>query len=199
MTLSLAIHNSKNIVLISDSMGIETLYDGTEIIHNDTKKIYKINSYSAFSIAGNFDTNMVFRVLEELLKRLKYQKLCIDQIFEYSFIFLGRNLLYLDPDDKLEVIFAGYTEDGVPKLITLMKNNGKINRYQPMSEFYDMIGFKKPQLLAKDIMEQRGVNLDSKSSLLKRASLEIMRKSIQMYPGMTGGKPRMVMLKKPRI
>lgn len=197
MTLALAIHNNKDIILAADSLSIQTFaLNGKTIKDKQAKKIYKIDNHSAIAIAGKFDTHVVETFLTTFLHFVSGLNLDVDSLRD-TFWNAILESTYFEPGDSLCVIIAGYTKDGQPKFYCLNRVHNGINELVPMSDKYEIIGYSKPKDYIKELIESKAINMDTKTWLIKKSLAKHVKNSIKEFPDLLDGKPQTIILKKP--
>jgi hypothetical protein len=190
MTLVLAIHNGKDIVVGSDSLvKVEnTLTNETEDSF-DVPKIYPVNQSASLLLAGRFDTGSAPTFMRTYAHFHSQNKKVTAKSLYDSFHEAVSQLLFLHVGDAIEVIIAGFTKSGIPELYCLRKDHMYTRTYKPVSTYYELAGNKAPQERAKELIEEAGITDKTSTSELRAIIKRILKVCIEEFPDKLGGEP----------
>ncbi len=198
MTLVLAAHNDRDIIVACDSMAIlsnlETgEYEGKSF---NAEKIYPIDKHSLIAMSGVFD----YSAVDSFLRNFTYRARLGNYGAEHIFQALGgeaQHTLKLEADDRLRLLVAGY-DDQQPILYSLHIDAQKLLNIAPMSNEYHAIGYEDPVKQAGELLKLAKFNAGVRTSDLRQTVQDIVTQSIIDFPDLVGGSVQTKVLRPPK-
>lgn len=192
MTLVLAVHNGKDIVVGSDTLArVTNILTGETTNIYDFRKIFPIGEHSALLLAGFFDTQQVTTFMNYFVARRVSANDDVDSIKQKFWNDIC-SLLPMDRGDAIEVVIAGFTVEGAPKLYCVKKDHKEASEFTPILDYYEAAGNDAPRLRAQELLN--GANaLDTPQ--LEKLIGQTIEKCITEFPDKLGGKSDILTLK----
>jgi hypothetical protein len=186
VSLVINIHNCKDIVVASETLGV--LYDeDAELIDNSyiiEKKITSINGKTCISLTGMFDYKV-----QQFIKDFA---LIVRQISDFENVFQllidqADSTLTLDSKEDYRITLAGFSNKK-PVIRSLHLTHDERNTESPLIN-YMVSGYEGCTKFAIDLLEKNNVQFNPKTSELKQIVKAIVEKSIKKFPELLGGTP----------
>jgi 20S proteasome alpha/beta subunit len=193
MTLIIAAHNDKNIVIGSDTLTTVDL-DGVKQPDIVTQKIIKINKHAALGLSGLFGPST-----KQFIKDFCYNNRKAKDVTELQRAFLQNvaATLILDERELLQIILVGFTNDK-PAIRYVNVKAGVRPNWGTLESNFHTIGFDGPSQIATQLLREKNVEAKPQAKELKKIVKDTLNACINEFSNSNderlGGLPKIIAL-----
>lgn len=194
MTLLVAVRNSKNISIGSDTLASYT-ENGKTTYSTGFQKIFRLNKSTALMIDGYFDGAMK-QFVEDFVDRYKI-KTDLDELCQLVLDSTTRPAI--GQGQKIQFCFVGFTNNNPNVKIVTFKENNRSIRHMMTGKCF-ATGFKTPSERAMELMNSSGVQNGLSTNQLQKLVKQTLEKCIKEFKDSEseklGGNPDIFTLRK---